>query len=59
MHQKLHHDLIVVVHCRRVCKSPNILRGRKEKCGCGGEPRRGGDDLPMVRADVVGWVGDE
>jgi hypothetical protein len=30
LHQKLHHDLIAVVHCRRLCKSPNILRGRKE-----------------------------
>jgi hypothetical protein len=45
LHRQLYHYLIVDVHCRRLCKSPNTLRARKAKVvatttGCG---QNGGD----------------
>jgi hypothetical protein len=26
LHHQLHHHFVVVVHCRRLCKSPNTFR---------------------------------
>jgi hypothetical protein len=59
LHQQLYHHLIVVIHRRWLLQITEHLVREEGKGGCGGEPRRGGDELSMVRGVVVGWVGGE